>query len=56
MDDRVERLHKRMNYVDRALLTGIAFLTILYIESVTIERLISGPMTRRYWNRIEGRR
>lgn len=46
----------RMNYVDRVLLSAIAFLTICYLESVAIERLISGPMTRRYWHKIEGKR
>lgn len=47
---------KRLNYVDRMLLTAIGFLTFVYLESVTIEWLISGPMTRRYWNRIDGKR
>lgn len=46
----------RMNRVDRMLLTAIGFLTFVYLESVTIEWLISGPMTRRYWRKIEGKR
>lgn len=45
-----------MNYVDRMLLTGIGFLAFVYLESVAIEWLISGPLTKRYWRKIEGKR
>lgn len=47
---------RRINYFDRMLLTGIGFLAFVYLESVTIEWLIAGPLTKRYWRKIEGKR
>lgn len=37
-----------MSYLQRALLYGVMFLSACYIETIAIERILDGPLTRRY--------
>lgn len=43
-----------MSYPQRAILYGIAYLTACYLITITIDRIIDGPIMKRYWRIANG--